>query len=357
MEDYKIKYIKYKNKYLLLKNQIAGSHFKISTIDKLELSNTYIYKKKIIVLTFIEIKLINNETFETKIVNDFDLDFNFFISFKIGSIIDFNSKNYTLFDIIYTFEDFNENKIRISQENIEELNEIKQFIFEYIDSTILDHIKSRQSLVTRSLNYLEDQFLIGKINKFSEHFMRPFFYPLVGTNYIKMLTNTIQSNNFSSLYDFKNEELCLKKNRDHIINYINIFNQLCEISENGKYLFPKVEGEFYLFRFEYISNYDFFMKEITRGEKIYYCPFSTTYNFDLNWANSNVLYVYKIPTGCNYFYLSDQSQYEVTLQQGKVKIINIYYYYYINRRIIMVLCDFLPISVEDAIRDLPLQCV
>jgi hypothetical protein len=309
------------------------------------------------VLTFIEIKLINNETHETNIVNDFDLDFNFFISFKIEDIIDFNSKNYTLSDIIYTFEDSNENKIRIGQENIDELNEIKQFIFEYIDLTKLEHIKSKQTIVSSTLNYLEDQVLIRKINKLSEEFIGPFFNPLVGTNYIQMLTNTIQSNNFSSLYDFKNGELCLKKKRDRIINYINIFNQLCEISENGQYLFPKVEGEFYLFRFEYISNFDFFIKEITHGEKIFYCPFSTTYNFDLNWVNSNVLYVYKIPERCNYFYLSDQSQYEVTLQQGKVKIINIYYYYYINRRIIIVLCDFIPISVEDAIRDLPAQCV
>ena len=353
MKDYKIKYIKYKNKYLLLKNQIAGSYFEISNIDKLELGNTYIYKKNIIMLTFIEIKLINNETKKTNIVNEFDDEFNILISFKIGDIIDLNSKKYTLLDIIYSFEDLNENKIKISQKNI---NELKQFNFEYIDLTKLEDIKSKQPIVKNSLNYLEDQGLMQKINKLSEQFMGPFFNPLVGTNYIRMLTSTIQSNNFSSLYDFKNGELCLKKNRDRIINYINIFNQLCEISENGQYLFPKVKGEFYLFRFEYISNYDFLIKEITRREKIYYCPFSTTYNFDLNWAGANVLYVYKIPENCNYFYLSDQSQYEVTLQQGKVNIINIYYYYYINRRIIIILCDFIPISSSDIIRILPKNC-
>jgi hypothetical protein len=361
MTNYTNKYIKYKNKYLSLKKQIAGSHndstYLIGDIDKLEFGNTYIYNKNIIMLTFIEIKIINNVTLETKTINDFDYEFNFFISFKIGDIIDYDSNNYTLLDIIYTFEDLKENKLKIGKENIYKINEIKQFNLSYIDLSVLNNIKSKNLSVSTTLNYLEDTSLIEKINTLSEHFMKPFLYPLIGTNYVRMLTSAIQSNNFSSLYDFKDETVCLKKERSRIIDYINTFNKFCEISEDGQYLFPKIRGEFYLFRFEYISNYDFFIKEITSREKIYYCPFSTTYYFDLNWIGANVLYVYKIPDKCNYFYLNEQSQNEVTLQQGKARIIDIYYYYYINRRIIMILCDFIPMSVEEAISILPPQCV
>jgi len=360
MTNYTNKYIKYKNKYLLLKKQIAGSYNEslIGNIDKLESSKTYIFNKNIYKLILIEIQIKNNITSETEIISDYDdHEFNFFIQFKIGDTIDYESNNYTLLDIIYTFEDSKDNKLIIGKENMHMLDEIKQFNLSYIDVSVVNSIKSENLLVSTTLNYLEDTALIEKINTLSEYFMKPFFYPLIGTNYVRMLTSAIQSNNFSSLYDFKDETVCLKKKRSRIIDYINTFNKFCEISEDGQYLFPKIRGEFYLFRFEYISNYDFFIKEITSREKIYYCPFSTTYNFDLDWINANVLYVYKIPERCNYFYLSDQSQYEVTLQQGKVKIINIYYYYYINRRIIIVLCDFLPISVEDAIRDLPPQCV
>jgi hypothetical protein len=361
MTNYTNKYLKYKNKYLLLKKQIAGSYnestYLIGDIDKLEFGNTYIFNKNIITLIFIEIQIINNETSETKIISDLDSEFNSFIPFKIGDTIDYKSNNYTLLDIIYTFEDSKDNNLKISKENMYMIDEIKQFNLSYIDVSVVHSIKSGNLLVRTTLNYLEDTALIEKINTLSEHFMKPFLYSLSGKNYVRMLTSAIQSNNFSSLYDFKDEKLCLKKERSRIIDYINTFKKICEISEDGQYLFPKVEGEFYLFRFEYISNYDFFIKEITSREKIYYCPFSTTYNFDLDWINTNVLYVYKIPERCNYFYLSEQSQNEVTLQQGKAHIIDIYYYYHINRRIIIVLCDFLPISVEDAIRDLPLQCV
>jgi len=360
MTNYTNKYIKYKNKYLLLKKQIAGSYNEslIGNIDKLEFSKTYIFNKNIYKLILIEIQIKNNGTSETEIISDYDdLKFNFFIQFKIGDTIDYKSNNYTLLDIIYTFEDSKEKYLKISKENMDMIDEIKQFNLNYIDVSILQSIKSENLLVSTTLNYLEDTALIEKINTLSEYFMKPFLYPLIGTNYVRMLTSAIQSNNFSSLYDFKDETVCLKKKRSRIIDYINTFNKFCEISKDGQYLFPKIRGEFYLFRFEYISNYDFFIKEITSREKIYYCPFSTTYNFDLDWINANVLYVYKIPERCNYFYLSDQSQNEVTLQQGKAHINDIYYYYHINRRIIIVLCDFLPISVEDAIRDLPPQCV
>jgi hypothetical protein len=363
MTNYTNKYIKYKNKYLSLLKQIAGSYnestFLIGNIDKLEFNKTYIFNKNIYKLILIEIQIKNNRTLKTEIISDFDYDyeFNFFIQFKIGDTIDYESNNYTLLDIIYTFEDSKEKYLKISKENMYMIGEIKQFNLSYIDVSILHSIKLKNLLVSTTLNYLKDTALIEKINKLSEHFMKPFLHPLEGTNYVRMLTSAIQSNNFSSLYDFKDETVCLKKKRSRIIDYINTFNKFCEISEDGQYLFPKKRDEFYLFRFEYISNYDFFLKEITSREKIYYCPFSTTYNFDLNWINANVLYVYKIPERCNYFYLYEQSQNEVTLQQGKAQIINIYHYNHINERIIIILCNFIPMSVEEAISILPPQCV
>jgi hypothetical protein len=89
------------------------------------------------------------------------------------------------------------------------------------------------------------------------------------------------------------------------------------------------------------------MKELRERKKIYYCPFSTTYNFDLDWLGGNVLYIYKIPVECNYLYLYDQKQYEVTLQQGEAHIIDIYHYYYNDRKIIVIMCDFIPISPDE----------
>ena len=336
MTNYTNKYIKYKNKYLSLKKQIAGSRAEtidfICDFDKLEIMNMYIYQKKIYLLTSIEIEIIDNETFETKEIYEDDLNFDFYISFKIGDIIDINSKNYTLINITYTFEDSKDIIKKISNENIDELKEIKQFNFRYIGLTELHDILSlhpSQELFNSTLNYLEDSSLIDKINQLSKVFMETYLEDNIGTDYISKFTHHIQSNTFGSLYDFKDETLCLRKKRSSIIDYIYTFNKFCEISEDGHYLFPKIRDDFYLFRFEYISNYDFFFKEITSREKIYYFPFSTTYNFDLNWLNANVLYVYKIPERCNYFYLSKQTQNEVTLQQGIVRIIDMYYYYYI----------------------------
>ena len=96
------------------------------------------------------------------------------------------------------------------------------------------------------------------------------------------------------------------------------------------------------------------LKEVIERKKIYYCPFSTTYNFDLNWLGGNVLYIYKIPIKCNYFYLYEQGQYEITLQQGEARITEIYHYTYNNRKIILIMCDFVPISPEENL--LPDNC-
>lgn len=125
---------------------------------------------------------------------------------------------------------------------------------------------------------------------------------------------------FVSLYKKENEKLVIVKDKNILDENIFQFNNYC-------LQLPKSSRDFILYRAEYRCETEDMINLIFHQNEIeYYAPFSTTYNLDfaLNWIGSNILYVIIVPQNCNYMLIKNSSQFEITLQQGKLIIINKY---------------------------------
>lgn len=105
--------------------------------------------------------------------------------------------------------------------------------------------------------------------------------------------------------------------------------------------------------------------KLYRGENVdfkvqrtYYAPFSTTYNFEFafKWLDCNVVYIIYVPHDCDYFYLLDQTQFEVTLQQGILEYIKKYYVILDEIKKLIVEYNFKPIDKDYAKEHLPEKC-
>lgn len=146
---------------------------------------------------------------------------------------------------------------------------------------------------------------------------------------------------FVSLYKKENGILVLKKDKNDLDYNRWVFNDFC-----NSIPLPKSTHNFITYRAEYRTDTIDMLNLIYNDcEIIYDYPFSTSYNleFALNWIGSNILYVINVPFNCNYMLLvNNTSQFEVTLQQGKLVINNKYKVLYNDSYHYIFICDFIP---------------
>ena len=341
---YKNKYLKYKQKYLELKGGALVVDNLTRPAQSLLLNYTYIYNNDILRLIEIIFKLNDDTSIDATTPTE---EYNSHVNFYLNNISDYK-------EIIYVFQ-YNDDTIETlylnSKSNSNEINNINEFNFDTRDNFY------KQSMDI--FDKLEYKDKIEIINKKIKNSVNPITYGKSEQSIetIETFSQQIIMNTFSSLYRYNDNILCFAKNKLDILNYIYFFNAVCTIKyseniQNGENIFPKMETPFKLYRYECINNIKIFINEEKTKEKIYYVPFSTTYNYDLKWCNSDILYILTIPVKCNYLFLYDTSrhkkQYEITLQQGTLNIQNTYYTIFQDKRIIIRECSFIPLS-EDVI--------
>ena len=154
--------------------------------------------------------------------------------------------------------------------------------------------------------------------------------------------NEIAISMFVSIYKKENGVLVLVKKK-HILDYNKLlFNNFCLLIP-----LPKNNSNFITYRAEYrCETEDMFDLIYDLNEIEFNYPFSTTYNleFALNWIGANILYVINIPFNCNYMLLkNNSSQFEITIQQGKLIIINKYKHFYKYKYHYIFICNFIPV--------------
>jgi hypothetical protein len=220
-------------------------------------------------------------------------------------------------------------------------------------------ISENEINIKRELDYTQNIEII-------EYYLNSNIFPpnfLLGgnkSNVLLQFSRKIMSNAFASLYKQENGNICLTKEKEFIKKYIDVFYNLC----NSKYetlekgdpvgnLFPKMEKNFLLYRAEYVDSYVDF-----KAQRTYYAPFSATYNFEFafGWIDCNVVYIIYVPHNCDYFYLQDQSQKEVTLQQGKLEYIKKYYVILDKIKKLIVEYNFTALDKDEVKELLPEKC-
>ncbi len=151
--------------------------------------------------------------------------------------------------------------------------------------------------------------------------------------------NSIKTSMFVSLYKKINGQLVLTKDKKILDQNRWLFNYYC-------LTLPLCKNNFITYRAEYRLFTDDMINLIYNINEINYdYPFSTTYNleFALDWVASNILFVIYVPFDCNYMLLkNNDAQYEITLQQGKLNIINKYKIYHKYKYHYVFYCDFIP---------------
>ncbi len=316
--DYKLKYIKYKLKYIKLKGGMGGFEHFVNlppvTHDDMITGNHYIY---------IDLPNITEYVLYSQL----------------------NSDNTYKFEMISSSQ-------HIQLNNLNNIRKIPTYGLSHLNyDTILDFLKMiNNNLIISSI--VPNEIFLNESIKQHLKIINPGTRRYLTYNDI---SNQIISGNFSSLYKYNGDAICLRKNREEIQTYINTFNSIC-------YYIPKPNNNYFLFRAEYISdaNKIYRMIHMPNYEIPYYVPFSTTHNFQfaLNWIFTNVIYIIQVPVHTNALYLKYQDQSEVVLQQGKLIISYTLYHKIINDDNELIkyifICDFIPVNVKDNV--LPPRC-
>ncbi len=153
--------------------------------------------------------------------------------------------------------------------------------------------------------------------------------------------NDIALSMFVSLYKKENGLLVLKKDKYFLDDNRWLFNDFCQCIP-----LPICTNNFLTYRAEYRTDTIDMLNLIYNTDEINYdYPFSTSYNLDfaLNWVGANILYVINVPHNCNYMLLkNNSSQFEITLQQGKLVINNKYKVLYNGSNHYIFICNFIP---------------
>lgn len=156
---------------------------------------------------------------------------------------------------------------------------------------------------------------------------------------LNQFQNNIVASMFVSLYIKENGVLVIKKDRYALNQNRQLFNYYC-------LSLPKSVHNFVTYRAEYRLYTDDMVDLVYNLNEINFdYPFSTTYNLDfaLDWLGANILFVINVPSDCNYMLLkNNSSQFEITLQQGKLLILNKYKLAHKNKNHIVFICDFIP---------------
>jgi hypothetical protein len=160
-------------------------------------------------------------------------------------------------------------------------------------------------------------------------------------NDLLLFQSDIAESMFVSIYKKENGFLVLTKKKLLLDNNKLLFNDYCLLIP-----LPKNDSNFITYRAEYRCETEDMINLIYDLNEIHFnYPFSTTYNleFALNWIGANILYVINVPFNCNYMLLkNNSSQFEITIQQGKLNIINKYKCMYKSKYHYIFICDFIP---------------
>jgi hypothetical protein len=140
---------------------------------------------------------------------------------------------------------------------------------------------------------------------------------------IQNFYSSIMSGIFTSLYADNNKKLCHTPGYN-LLDNIEIFDILSQYT-------IKIPTDFVVFRNEYSSSSYSLNEMLEKDILVYIAPFSTSYSFEFaynNWVKGDIFHVIHIPKEANakYIKLLDNSQFEITLQSGYLKIEKRYMY-------------------------------
>jgi hypothetical protein len=156
---------------------------------------------------------------------------------------------------------------------------------------------------------------------------------------LQKFQSNIQVSLFVSLYTKdKCGNLILNKNRTMLRDKTIEFNRYCET-------LPKSPTDFIVYRGEYRHDTTDLLYLIeSQKEIVYHTPFSTSYDseFANKWIGGKIIFVISVPKDCNYMKLQDDSQYEITLQQGTLVLGEKHKYIDENGEKYIIYCNFIP---------------